>query len=265
MEIPVETWYEAVFNRRSRRKYEPETLPEEKLDRLASVCQNFRPFPNARAVLVLEPADQIYRGFIGSYGKIEHAPSYIAFVGDMASPQVQESIGYTGEAIILEATALGLGTCWVGGFFHPEAVVRQISIKKNERILAITPVGIPRHSLSIEEKLVIGLGRLHKRKKLKELVTGIPDKGWMAKALEAARIAPSAVNRQPWRFVIGDNSIAVRMDKNRDTDKISRRLDCGIAMLHLELGARHAGVIGKWTFPDDCVARFEAVSGPQTR
>jgi nitroreductase len=265
MEIPVETWYEAIFNRRSRRKYESTKLSEEKMERLASACRSFRPFPEVRAVLVREPDERIYRGFIGSYGKIENAPHYIAFVGDMESPQVQEYIGYTGEAIILEATALGLGTCWVGGYFHPENVIQQISIEQNERILAITPVGIPRHSLTMEEKLMIGVARLHKRKKLKELVSGTPDKDWMLKALEAARIAPSAVNRQPWRFVIGDNSIAVRTDKNRDTDKISRRLDCGIAMLHLELGARHAGTSGKWAFPDDCVARFEAESSPQTR
>jgi nitroreductase len=149
MEIPVEAWYEAIFSRRSRRKYKQIMLPENKLEQLFSICQKFRPFPEARAVLVREPGDDVYRGFIGSYGKIENAPGYIAFIGDMDSPRVQEAVGYTGEGIILEATAMGLGTCWVGGYFYPEAVAHQISIEKNERVLAVTPVGIQPATLEV--------------------------------------------------------------------------------------------------------------------
>ena len=261
MEIPVEAWYEAIFSRRSRRKFKQKMLPEDKLDHLSSVCQDFRPFPEARAVLVREPGDRVYRGFIGSYGKIENAPNYIAFIGNMDSSRAQEAVGYTGQGIILEATALELGTCWVGGFFRPEEVDRQIPIAKNERVLAVTPVGIPKDSLSFQEKLMIGVGRLHKRKRLSELVTGTPKQGWMQTALEAARLAPSAVNRQPWRFSLGNNSISIHLDKRRDSNKISRRLDCGIAMLHLELGALHSGTVGSWTFPPDSVACFTANSG----
>ena len=68
------------------------------------------------------PADKVFRGMIGSYGRINGAPAFIAFIGDMQSQYVQEEVGYTGEGIILEATALGLGTCWVGGFFKPDVV-----------------------------------------------------------------------------------------------------------------------------------------------
>jgi len=264
MEIPVEAWYKAIFNRRSRRKFKQIMLSKDKLDCLSLVCENFRPFPEARAVFVGEPGDRVYRGFIGSYGKIENAPGYIAFIGDMDSPRVQEAVGYTGEGIILEATTLGFGTCWVGGFFYPEAVASQISIEKNERILAVTPVGIPQDSFSFQEKLMTGFGRMHKRKPLRDLMTGTPKYDWIKTALEAARLAPSAVNRQPWRFILGDSSISVSLDKNRDTYKIARRLDCGIAMLHLELGARHAGIVGGWTFPPDTIACFTANSSQKT-
>lgn len=261
MEIPVESWYEAIFYRRSRRKFKPVGLPEKKFDQLSSVCQTFRPFPEARAVLVEGPGDRIYRGFIGSYGKIEDAPGFIAFVGNMNSPRVQEAIGYTGEGIILEATSLGIGTCWVGGYFYPKAVADQISIEQNEHILAVTPIGIPKESFSFQEKLMTGFGRLHRRKQLDELMTQKPEQEWMQTALEAARLAPSAVNRQPWRFVLGDRSISITLDRTHDTHKISRRLDCGIAMLHLELGARYAGASGVWSFPQDFIATFTADSG----
>ncbi len=264
MEIPVETWYEAIFTRRSRRKYKKDDISQPQLAHLASVCESFRPFPEARAVLVNECGEKVYRGFIGSYGKIEYAPGYIAFIGDMGSPRVQEAVGYTGEGIILEATSMGLGTCWVGGFFNPQAVAHRISIEHSERILAVTPVGIILDSFSFQEKLMTGFGYMHRRKRLSELVTGTPEKEWMKTALEAARVAPSAINRQPWRFKIGDSMISVTPDKDRDTDKISRRLDCGIAMLHLELGARYSGIKGRWAFPPDSIACFVADSGPGT-
>jgi nitroreductase len=264
MEIPVQAWYEAIFSRRSRRKFKKIMVDMDKLDRLSSVCENFRHFPEARSILVKEPNDQVYRGFIGSYGKIENAPGYIAFTGNMDSPHVQEAVGYTGQGIILEATALGLGTCWVGGYFYPDSVAHQISIDKNERVLAITPFGYPQDSISFQEKLMTGFGYMHKRKRLSELVKGIPKQEWMKTALEAARLAPSAVNRQPWRFSLGENTISIDLDKGRDTYKISRRLDCGIAMLHLELGARYSGVIGRWTFPPDSIACFAGEAGRRT-
>ena len=80
---------------------------------------------------------------------------------------------------------------------------------------------------------------------------------WAKEALEAARLAPSAANRQPWRFLLTENSITITVDGLRDTHGVSKRLDCGIAMLHIELGARHAGVEGRWEYlqPPD-VARF---------
>lgn len=256
MEIPVEAWYEAIFYRRSRRKFQAIRLQKDKLIQLSSVCHNFRPFPEARAVLVDDLDGRIYRGFLGSYGKIENAPAYIAFIGDMGSPRVKEAVGYTGEGIILEATSLGIGTCWVGGYFYPEAAADQISIESNEKILAVTPIGIPKESFTFQEKLMTGFGRLHKRKLLGELVTQKPRQEWMQLALNAARLAPSAVNRQPWRFFLSDNAISIALDNKKDTYKISRRLDCGIAMLHLELGARHAGVMGKWSFSQDYIATY---------
>ena len=79
----------------------------------------------------------------------------------------------------------------------------------------------------------------------------------LTRLIEAARLAPSARNRQPWRFRVQDSSIVVTEDGKPSLPGISKRLDCGIAMLHLELGARAAGTSGSWKLlnsPD--VARF---------
>jgi hypothetical protein len=106
-----------------------------------------------------------------------------------------------------------------------------------------------------------GFGWTHKRKPLTELVMGIEELKWpvgVKTALEAARVAPSAVNRQPWRFKVETNSITISVDNLKDTFNISKRLDCGIAMLHFEVASLYCGVQGKWEFlkPPD-VARFK--------
>jgi Putative TM nitroreductase len=71
---------------------------------------------------------------------------------------VQAEVGYTGEGIILEATALGLNTCWVSGFFNPESVALLVQIKSNERVLAVTPIGYAHRFETLEERAMTGFG-----------------------------------------------------------------------------------------------------------
>jgi nitroreductase len=248
MILPVDSWYSAIFRRTSRRSFLNRVPEEEKIARLEKVCKEFRPFWEARTEFVKKSSEEVFKGVIGKYGKIKEAPFYIAFIGDMNSTIVQEAIGYTGEGIILEATFLGLATCWVGGFFNPENVEKHIQLRENEKVLAVTPVGLAEKKYAFFEKIFKGFVRSHRRKPLEKLVDRTPVSPWMKKALEAARLAPSAVNRQPWRFKIEEKAITVTIDSMKNISNISKRLDCGIAMLHLELGARAAGVEGRWEF-----------------
>lgn len=56
------------------------------------------------------------------------------------------------------------------------------------------------------------------------------------------------MNRQPWRFTSKDDSITVSVNKLLPSIVVSSRLDLGIAMLHLEIGAYQKGVTGKWEY-----------------
>jgi len=252
MDIPFTRWYSAIEPRRSRRHFDP-TRPIEPaiFTALDTVCKQFRPFPHARTCLVIKSAQDVFKGIVGSYGKIKDAPAFMAFIGNMDSPYVQEEVGYTGEGVILEATALGLNTCWVGGFFRPQHVASQIEIGKNERVLAVTPVGYALENESTEEKIMTGFGRTHKRLPVSRLVSGaaiekLPE--WIKAAVEAARLAPSAVNRQPWSFNLGNTGIGVSVRTGGSEFSVSKRLDCGIAMLHIEVTANVFGINGEWEF-----------------
>ena len=156
MDIPFSRWYPVIEKRRSRRHFDASRAIEpDKLSALDTMCKRFVPFPSARLCLVTESVKDAFKGIVGSYGKIKDAPAFIAFIGNMDSDFVQEEVGYTGEGVILEATALGLNTCWVAGFFKPESVASLIEIKRNERVLAVTPVGYASRFESFEEKLTI--------------------------------------------------------------------------------------------------------------
>lgn len=264
MEIPFLRWYAAIARRRSRRLFDSKPVDPDLLARLNTVCKEFRPFTEARAVLVTQSPDMVFKGAIGHYGKIKGASAFIAFIGNTNDPNIQEKVGYLGEGTVLEATAMDLGTCWVGGFFRPDIAASLAVIKKNERVFAVTPVGYVMEKWSLEEKIMTGFGWTHKRKSLAELVTGMENiqlPMWINTALEAARVAPSAVNRQPWRFQVEPHSITISVDDLKDTYNIPKRLDCGIAMLHIEVASLYCGIRGKWEFLEPPkVACFKAIN-----
>jgi nitroreductase len=263
MEIPFARWYPGIATRRSRRQYDASRpLPPDILANLQKICTEFRPFPDARVELVTDSPGKIFKFVAGSYGVIKDPPAAFVFIGNVNNRHVQEEVGYTGEGIILESHALGLSTCWVAGFFKPGAAAELAKIKGNEKVLAASPVGFTKESMSLIDNIMASFGRHSLRKPLSELVNkGIPENEWPAwvkPALEAARQSPSATNRQPWRFQVEAKAILVSTDSGEVDFKVSKRLDCGMAMLHLEVAALNQGIKGQWELLEaPQVARFK--------
>ncbi|MEW6486924.1 MAG: nitroreductase family protein [Thermodesulfobacteriota bacterium] len=259
-ELPVGRWERAIAARVSRRRYLPRAPDPSLLQRLEDHCARFRPLGAARALPVSPCPPNLFRGIVGSYGSIRGAPCCLAFVGPAGS-EVQ--VGYVGEAAVLEATVLGLGTCWVGGLFRPDSLGDRVALGLGERVWAVAAVGLPVERKTLEERLMAGIARSHKRKPAEVLAPGIGSwPAWAARAVTAARLAPSALNRQPWRFRREGETLVLCAD-GPDTYAIPKRLDCGIALLHTELGARAAGWTGSWELlPAPGVAAFRHSSTP---
>lgn len=261
MEIPFSRWYPVIATRRSRRQFDAQKpISADTILSLKNICSGFRPFPGARVELVPEAPDKLFKFIAGSYGIIKNAGSALIFIGDTNNRHSQEELGYMGEGIILEANALGLSTCWMAGFFRAGAIDEYVKIKANERTFAVSPLGYSSQNLSLMDNIMANFGRHSLRQKLDVLVSGLPEKEWpewIKPSLEAARQAPSAVNRQPWKFKVESGSIRVSTATGKPDYTVSKRLDCGIAMLHLEVAALFHGIKGRWELlesPD--VARF---------
>lgn len=239
-------WLAAVPSRRSRRTYTPERATSDQLRRVAETCERFRPWDDARAELVAEPGIDVFRGIVGAYGKVTGSPHLIVIVG---SPDaiLDQRPGYVGEAAVLAATAAGLGTCWVGGFFDAKLTAGLIDLAPDERILAVSALGVPVDDLSGNDVVMRGIARSKQRKPAEKIAPGSsawPE--WARAAVEAVVVAPSAMNRQPWRFAMDGGALVLSADNAFETPKVTKRLDCGIAMLHAELGALELGMPGRW-------------------
>lgn len=267
MNIPYEKWYNAIKMRHSRRQYVKKELDDNTINKLADFIEELNnSMEGVRTVLVKKCGDDVFTGIAGSYGKIKYAPSYVAFIGRADEPNVYEKIGYMGECFILEATSMGLGTCWVAGTLNKQTVLDHINLSNGENVYCITPVGYTENDKSTGEKIMGMFTRSHTRKALEELcinknIDEFPE--WVKISLEAARLAPSAVNRQPWRFYVESDSITIRETSKAMAGTLSKRLDCGIAMLHIEIGARFKGISGTWEYlnsPDVAVFKGEAAS-----
>jgi nitroreductase len=253
-------WLAAVAQRRSRRKFDRGRVDPGTLQPLAHLCEEWRPHADCRTELVASPSVDVFTGVLGGYGKVVGAPHLLVFVGDQRSEFVDQHIGYCGEAVILEATRLGLATCWVGGFFSAKRVAKLVKVGHDERVFAVSPVGYAPVAASSTERAMAGLAGAHKRKSVAELAPTSSDAwpAWAVAAVETARLAPSAVNRQPWRFHFQEGGLVVAQDRSIGTPKVAKRLDVGIAMLHVELAALAHGVDGAWTdLRGSDVARFD--------
>ena len=69
--------------------------------------------------------------------------------------------------------------------------------------------------------------------------------GKIKEALKAVRLAPSAVNKQPWRVIKEGNKVHFYEKRNRgyvsDSDWDLQKIDMGIALCHFSIAAKECG------------------------
>lgn len=194
---------------------------------------------------------------LGTYGVIKGANSYIgASVAD--GEWALEAVGYSFEKIILYATSLGLGTCWLGGTFNRGEFASAMDVKQGELFPAITPIGYPLDKKRFADTVVRKFAKSDTRKDWNELFFkndfSVPlsqkDASDYEIPLEMIRLAPSASNKQPWRIVQTSNGYHFYEDKAKGySERLGfdiQRIDIGIAACHFHLAAQEKGLSGKF-------------------
>lgn len=182
---------------------------------------------------------------LGTYGIIKGAGLYLGATIPNEKYAL-EALGYDFEQLVLYATSLGLGTCWLGGTFNRSAFTSAMKIGENEIFPILSPLGYPAQKKSITEQIMRKSIKADKRFEWKELffkdnfkkTLSLEEAGDYAFPLEMVRLAPSAANKQPWRVVISDNAVHFfeKHSMKMETGSIDmQRIDVGIAICHFHL------------------------------
>ena len=169
---------------------------------------------------------QAFLGTLAKYGKFRGVQNYIVMAGKKAA-DLDERIGYYGEALVLFAQTIGLNTCWVGLSYKkiPDTYV----LEEGEVIKAYIAIGYGETQ-----------GVAHKIKTI-EQVSNVSDSTpeWFRKGVEAALLAPTAVNQQKFYFEyagIENNRHKVIAKKGFSLIGYTH-MDLGIAKYHFEIAA----------------------------
>lgn len=196
---------------------------------------------------------------LSTYGMIKGANTFI--VGAVMKGELaMEDYGYCMEKMVLMATDLGLGTCWLGGTFNRSASASRINKRDDEVIPTISPLGYPKDG-SIRNSLVRFIARSNTRKAWDKLFFSgnslVPLPLEISKtyqlALECVRIGPSASNRQPWRIIKEPDQDTYHFYLSRTPgyskiypDVSLQDVDMGIAMCHFEVAVHEMNGDGNW-------------------
>ena len=255
----------AMEARRSTRSFDGARLTDAETAALESALRGAasEPGPFGRAVRLAlyagEPDAKPAR--LGTYGLISGASAYVVAAVAPAAGSMEDT-GYVLEKAVLDLTALGWATCWIGGVFSRGKAAEIVAKAPGELVPAVIAVGKPADRRSVADRIVTGSARSRTRKPLDQLVFSAggalglagwnPGAAW-AEALRALRGAPSASNKQPWRLVgFGDGpSWLIFMDEDRlynhSLGEVRlQNLDIGIGMRHFAEAARCLGLSGRW-------------------
>ena len=199
---------------------------------------------------------------LGTYGFIQGATGFLAGAVREGDKNL-EDFGYRMEEAILVATALDLGTCWLGGTFTKSSFADKLDLGEEEIMPAVVSIGYISEQRSLRDRLIRRGARAHNRQPWERLffdqefgnTLSQEAAGDYALPLEMVRLGPSASNRQPWRIIRESGSWHFYLRRSAGYGEgISglfmttdlQRVDMGIAMSHFGLTAQELGLTGAW-------------------
>ncbi len=236
---------EHIKNRRSVRTYDGRELDKSDIEKLTSFAKTIEnpykipvdfKFMNAKEYGLNCPVTVGTDLFIG--GKIKHTEN------------ASVAFGYSFEMFVLYAQSIGIGTVWLGGTMNRSAFEEGMELGTDEIMPCASALGYPAVKMSLRESMMRKGVKADERLPFEELFfegsfdTPLTKEkaGQWTEALEMVRLAPSAVNKQPWRVVVRDNAVHFYLKRSKGFTRTStldmQMIDMGIALCHFELTAK---------------------------
>lgn len=219
------TIQEAMQARHSVRSYTEKKIPEDLVTRLNAEIEACNRESGLHIQLVTDEP-HAFDGWMAHYGKFTGVRNYIALIGP-ESARLEEQAGYYGERLVLLAQTLGLNTCWVAMTFSKGAARQRCTIARGEKLACVIALGYGATQ-----------GVPHRSKPMEALCEAdgpLPD--WFRAGMEAAMLAPTAVNQQKFCIALKGDQVQAR-----SLGGFYAKIDLGIVRYHFEAGSgRPAG------------------------
>ena len=219
------TLIEAIRSRHSVRRYLHQPLSRELIDTLQAEIDECNRLGNLHIQLVTNET----RAFTGAfaYGQFSGVENYFVMAGPK-EPGLDDRIGYYGEKLVLLSRQLGPGTCWAGLSYRK--VPGTYDLGKGEKIACMIALGYGATE-----------GHPHRGKSIQEVSNASEETPeWFARGVEAALLAPTAVNQQKFYFRFlgkADDEKGLVRPERRFSLIGYTEMDLGIAKCHFEIGA----------------------------
>ena len=208
---------EAVVSRHSVRSYTSQAVEPEKKQILQEKIDAINHESGLHIQLVSDEP-KAFDGFMAHYGKFSGVTNYFALIGKK-SDDLSEKCGYYGEQLVLLAQQLGLNTCWVAITFS--RVKSAYKINPGEKLVVVISLGYGSTQ-----------GTAHKSKSVSDVSKADVSEDWFTAGVEAALLAPTAMNQQKFRFEKKGSVVSAQAGTG-----FYSGIDLGIAKLHFEIGA----------------------------
>lgn len=215
------TLQEAIVARHSVRQYKNQAIEADKVEQLRAAIDEANRTAGLHLQLVTDEPEAFAHG-LAKYGKFSGISNYIALV---CRKGMDEQLGYYGECIVLLAQTLGLNSCWVGMTFSKQP--DRYTVGDSETLRGVIALGYGQTQ-----------GVQHPVKPVEKFYKApdgdIPE--WFKKGVEAAVLAPTAMNMQKFEFeLLSDGRVAARTRFTLMGTYL--KIDLGIVKCHFELGA----------------------------
>ena len=223
---------ETIRERHSVREYDGKPLSRAEFDALGAVVEEFARESGLGIQLVGDNPEVF--NVIARFGLIRGCRTHVAFVVDDAKAgdvAADEAIGYWGQKIVLAAQDMGLNTCWCA----------LCSRKKSHAVVA--PGKKIRLIIAVGHGKTQGFSRKTKSVEALSSVECAKAPAWFAAAMEAAQLAPTAMNNQNFKITLLSDGKTVRIDAPKSGLNV---IDEGIVRCNFEIAANEAGADWRW-------------------
>ena len=215
------TVQEAIKARHSVRKYADKPIEMPKVATLRAELEKLNAESGLNIQLVLDEPKAFSSG-MWKYGQFSGVSNYIVMAGPKGK-ETEEKVGYYGEKMVLLAQTLGLNTCWVGLTY--KKIPGTYTLRDGEIIHCVISLGYGTTP-----------GVQHPLRPVDQFYEsdGTPP-AWFLAGVEAAILAPTAVNQQKFKFILHDGN---QVEAKASFSMVGyTHIDLGIVKCHFEMGA----------------------------